>query len=140
MNAFVKNFDKSNQYINLLVYDKKLLKRQNEIWDKIKSLFKKKLDNEPMYNDKYIKMPRENERFTCLPVILIDFVTNVDKKYYPQVFLRERKYAGRKKRIRSTIKEELKLDESDSESDNEFDMYQKICDGLKQVIQFFNHY
>ena len=52
MNAFVKNFDKSNQYINLLVYDKKLLKRQNEIWDKIKSLFKKKLDNEPMYNDK----------------------------------------------------------------------------------------
>ena len=55
MNAFVKNFDKSNQYINLLVYDKKLLKRQNEIWDKIKSLFKKKLDNEPMYNDKYIK-------------------------------------------------------------------------------------
>ena len=134
MNAFVKNFDKSNQYINLLVYDKKLLKRQNEIWDKIKSLFKKKLDNEPMYNDKYIKMPRENERFTCLPVILIDFVTNVDKKYYPQVFLRERKYAGRKKRIMSTIKEELKLDESDSESDNEFDMYQKICDGLNQVI------
>ena len=55
MNAFVKNFDKSNQYINLLFYDKKLLKRQNEIWDKIKSLFKKKLDNEPMYNDKYIK-------------------------------------------------------------------------------------
>ena len=55
MNAFVKNFDKSNQHINLLVYDKKLLKRQNEIWDKIKSLFKKKLDNEPMYNDKYIK-------------------------------------------------------------------------------------
>ena len=134
MNAFVKNFDKSNQYINLLVYDKKLLKRQNEIWDKIKSLFKKKLDNEPMYNDKYIKMPRENERFTCLSVILIDFVTNVDKKYYPQVFLRERKYAGRKKRIMSTIKEELKLDESDSESDNEFDMYQKICDGLNQVI------
>ena len=134
MNAFVKNFDKSNQYINLLVYDKKLLKRQNEIWDKIKSLFKKKLDNEPMYNDKYIKMPRENERFTCLSVILIDFVTNVDKKYYPQVFLREGKYAGRKKRIRSTIKEELKLDESDSESDNEFDMYQKICDGLNQVI------
>ena len=134
MNAFVKNFDKSNQYINLLVYDKKLLKRQNEIWDKIKSLFKKKLDNEPMYNDKYIKMPRENERFTCLSVILIDFVTNVDKKYYPQVFLRERKYAGRKKRIMSTIKEELKLDESDSESDNEFDMYQKMCDGLNQVI------
>ena len=55
MNAFVKNFDKSNQHINLLVYDKKLLKRQNEIWDKIESLFKKKLDNEPMYNDKYIK-------------------------------------------------------------------------------------
>ena len=83
-----------------------------------------------MYNDKYIKMLRENERFTCLSAILIDFVTNVDKKYYPQVFLRERKYAGRKKRIMSTIKEELKLDESDSESDNEFDMYQKICDGL----------
>ena len=66
MNAFVKNFDKSNQYINLLVYDKKLLKRQNEIWDKIKSLFKKKLDNEPMYNDKYIKKKVEIGAFIII--------------------------------------------------------------------------
>ena len=44
---------------------------------------------------------------------------------------KRKKICRKKEKIRSTIKEELKLDESDSESDNEFDMYQKICDGLK---------
>ena len=49
-----------------------------------------------MYNDKYIKtkislttyfhnnkMPRENLRYTCLSVILLDSIINVDTEYYP---------------------------------------------------------
>ena len=116
MNAYVKYFDKNKQYINHLVHDKEL-KTYNEIWDKIRSLFKKEFDSEPKYKNKYIKtkislntnfynnkIPRVNERYTYLSVILLDSITNVDKKYYPQVFLRECKYAENKKKIMSTIK------------------------------------
>ena len=54
MRAYVKYFDKNNQYIKLLVHDKELLKKHNEIWDKIKSLLKKEFDSDPIYNDKTI--------------------------------------------------------------------------------------
>ena len=55
MNAYVKYFHKNSKYMNLVVNDKEILKKYNEIWDKIKNLFEKKFDSEPVYNDKYIK-------------------------------------------------------------------------------------
>ena len=59
--------------MNFIVADKKLLKEYNEIWSKIKSLFKKEFDKKPVYNNKYIaaklngtefehKILRNNER------------------------------------------------------------------------------
>ena len=56
MNVYLKKFDKSNNFMNLLVNDKKFLEKYNEIWDKTKNVFEKKFDNEPVYNDKYIKV------------------------------------------------------------------------------------
>ena len=55
MNAYVKYFDKNSKYMNILGHDKEILKKYG-IWNKIKSLFKKELDSEPVYNDKYIKI------------------------------------------------------------------------------------
>ena len=55
MNAYTKYFHKNNKYINLLVSDKKILEKYSKIWYKIKSLIKKELNSEPVYNDKYIK-------------------------------------------------------------------------------------
>ena len=46
MNAYTKY---------LLVCDELLIEKYNEIWNKIKNLFKKESDSEPVYNDKYIK-------------------------------------------------------------------------------------
>ena len=63
-------------------------------------------DSEPVYgdNDKYIKaktksygdkvnknfqgnkIPKENSSYKCLPLIMLDFVIRVSKKYYPQTF------------------------------------------------------
>ena len=64
-----------------------------------------------MYNDRYIKtkislntyfynneIPTEHEHYTCLSVISLDSMVNVDIKFYPQVFLRECKYAEKRKR------------------------------------------
>ena len=55
MNAYTKYFDKNNKYMNHLVIDEKTLKRYFKIWNKIKSLIKKELNSEPVYNDTYIK-------------------------------------------------------------------------------------
>ena len=41
--------------MNLLVYDKKLLKKYNEKWHKSSNLLIKGFDTEPVYNDKYNK-------------------------------------------------------------------------------------
>ena len=38
LTGYTKYFDNNNKYVNLLVNDKKLLKKYNEIWDKIKDL------------------------------------------------------------------------------------------------------
>ena len=43
MNVYVKYFDSNNKYMNLLVHDGELLKKCNEIWNKIKDLLKKGL-------------------------------------------------------------------------------------------------
>ena len=40
----------------------------------------------------------------------------------------------KKKKIMSQIEGDLKTNESNSESDNEFDKYQNICDGLHFLI------
>ena len=53
MNAYAEYFDKNSKDINLLVNDKDM--KYFEIWNKIKSLVEKEFNNEPVYNDKYIK-------------------------------------------------------------------------------------
>ena len=136
MNRYVKYFNDSKG-INLLIHDEELLKKCNEIWDKISNLLKKGFNSEPVYNYKYIKtkiktcnnriitnfqdnkIPKDNEYCACLSVILIDPVVNVDRKYDSQIFLQECKYAVKKKKIIHSIYTELNLDESDDRCDNE---------------------
>ena len=121
-----------------LVYDQEVLNKYNKIWDKIKDSFGKRLDSEPVYNDKYIKtkislysinfydnkMLIEKKRYICLFVILLDSIfANLHKEYYSQIFLKECKYTVKNKEIMNNINEELELDESDDEYD---DSYERI--------------
>ena len=70
MNGYVKYFN-HNKSVNLLVHNKELLKKYNEIWDKISNLLKKGFDSKPVYNDKCIKtkikiyIHRININFQC---------------------------------------------------------------------------
>ena len=69
-------------------------------------------------NFQHNKIPKDNKYCACLSVILVDSTfVNSDKKYYPQIFLEECKYAVKDRKIINTINEELKLNESDDESD-----------------------
>ena len=62
-------------------------------------------------------MPQENEYCACLSVILLDSTfVNSSKEYYPQIFLKECKYAIIDRKIVNTINEDLKLSQSDDES------------------------
>ena len=95
----------------------------DQIWGKVGSLLKKGIDSKPVYNDKYIKtkikiyndkvyknfqnnkIPKDNEYFTCLSVILLNYIlVNSGKKYYPQIFLKECKYATKTKKIIQLMK------------------------------------
>ena len=96
--------------------------------------------SEPVYddNDKYIKakiklygdkvntnfqgkkLPKENASYRCLSLIILDSVIRVNKKYYPQTLLEERKYEIKKNKMVKLIDEDLdpySPDESDNESD-----------------------
>ena len=89
-----------------------------------------------MYNDKYIKtkikiyndkvytnfqhnkIAKDNEYCACLSVILLDSTfVNSSKEYYLQIFLEKCKYAIKDRKMINTINEDLKLKESDDESD-----------------------
>ena len=112
MNAYTKYFDENSKYVNHLVEDEKILTKYFKVWNKIKSLIKKELNSEAVYNGKYIKtkikiyndrvyrnfqhnkIPKDNEYCACLSVILSDSIfVNSNKEYYPQIFLEEFKNA-----------------------------------------------
>ena len=143
MIGYVKHFD-SNEAMSFKVYDNKLLKKYNKIWEIISNLMNIEFDSEPVYvdNDKYIKtkikmyedrvntnfqgkkVPKENASYKCLSLIMLDFVIRVSKKYYPQTLLEECKYVIRKNKMENLINDDLNLsssDESDNESNNESD-------------------
>ena len=95
---------------------------------------KTKIEN---YNDRINinfqgnKIPKDNECCPCLSIILLDSVVNIDKEYYPQIILEEYKHAVKKKKIMNTINEELNLDESADESDNDKSNESDESDGDK---------
>ena len=138
MDAYAKYFDKNSKYINHLVKDEKILKQYLKIWNKTKNLIKKELNSEPVYNDKYIKtkikiyndkvytnfqhskIQKDDEYCTCLSAILLDSIfVNSNKEYYPEIFLEECKYTIKDRKIINTINEDLKLNDSEDESDDE---------------------
>ena len=123
-----------------MVKDKQLLKNYNKIWEKIKSLMRKKFDGK-LFNgnndNKYIKtriktfkntiitnfhnkkVPEEKIPYKCLSIILLYSVIKTDNKYYRQTFLEECVYKHQKqkqKQQNNYITEGLK---SDSDSNNE---------------------
>ena len=105
MSAYRKDLD-GTKYLSFLIEDDEILKKHNEISEKVENSPKKEFDSEPVYNEKYLnakiksyngkinthfhdnKVQKEGFQFICLLVILIDSVFRTSKNYYPQVFFR----------------------------------------------------
>ena len=92
----------------------------------------------PVYHEKYIKVrvrefngaiktnflgdkiPKESMHYTCIACITIDSVMKIEKKNYPQVYLKECKYKIKKTKTSKFINTELESDSgSELESDTE---------------------
>ena len=119
LTGYTKHFNNNSKYADLLVNDKKLVKKYNEVWDKIKSLYKREFDKKPLYNNEYIganmmhtefkykkvlkdkhcgkyipTKPRDGDCHAYLSTILLDSIlVNRNSKHYPQIFLRKCVYA-----------------------------------------------
>ena len=141
--GYVKHFD-SSKAMSFKVNDNKLLKKYNELWEKINNLLNIKFDSQPVYGDgeKYIKtkikmyrvrvntkfkdkkVPKENASYKWLSLIMLDSVIRANKKFYPQTLLEDCKFVTRKNKIENFINSGLNLsssDESDNDNDNESD-------------------
>ena len=139
MTGYFKKFN-ANATMSFRVNNKKLLKMYNKIWEKIEKLININFESKPVYgdNNKYIKTkikifadsivtnfhnkkgPKEKSPYKCLSIIILDSVIKTNKKYYPQTYLEECKYAQKKIKIENYIDDDLKSD-SDSHEEKESD-------------------
>ena len=121
-----RDFDET-KYMSFLIKDHELLEKYNEIWEKVKTGIKKELDNESAYNETYLKakiksyngkintnfhnnkIPKEGSQF-----ILIDSLLRTGKNYYPQVFIKENKYAVKEKKMTVYITDDIEVSSDDS--------------------------
>ena len=117
LTRYAKHFNSGDKLIHFLIADKELLKKYNEIWAKIKSLFKEEFDKKPVYDNKYTSAKVNSTKFEhrilkdnkhCnipieskngshheyLSVILLDSIliypnSYCSNKHHPQVFLKK---------------------------------------------------
>ena len=112
MTGYAKIFE-FNSTMSFKISDKELLKNFDQTWKITEKLLKITFDSKPVYGDdeKYIKtkikiysdsvitnfhnkkIPKEKAPCKCLSIIMLDSVIKANKKYYPQTFLEECKYA-----------------------------------------------
>ena len=137
MNGYIKYFDNGGKNMSLLIKNSKVWEEYEDIWHVIKNKLNVKFHNQPLHENKYLKikkreldgsiktiflgngLPKENTYYTCITCITLDSVLKMNKKNYPQVYLEECKYKVKKINTRRFINVEL---ESDLESDVEADL------------------
>ena len=65
----------------------------------------------------------KKNHYICIPAIDIDSVFKIDKKAYPQAYLKECKYKLKKGKLVSFIDSEIIDDDSDSDIDSDIDSH-----------------
>ena len=107
MSGYIKYFDNGGKNMSFKIEDKSVYLKYTEIWNKIKNSLNSKFYSQPIYDDNYIKTKVNtfssviNTLFSgneILKVICIDSVLRVDKKNYPQVYLKQCKYNIKKRK------------------------------------------
>ena len=128
MIEYIKCID-NNKTMSYKVTDNNLLRKFTEIGRRVNNLMNIEFDSETVYGDvdKYLKtkikmyedrvntnfqgkkVPKENASYDCLPLITLESVVRVNKKWYPQILLEERKYKIRKNKRENLIYDDLEV-------------------------------
>ena len=120
--AYVKSYDGGTKWMYFLIEDEELLKKHNDIWNRVSNNVKKEFDTETIYNKKFLKtkikycgdettnfhdkeIPKEGSNYRCF--------LKKDEIYYPQVLLNECSYIEKKKGI-TYISDDLEIFSDDS--------------------------
>ena len=144
MTGYLNIFEDATRKMYFFTDNNEFLERYTKIWEKISDLIDKKIDSDPVYNNKYInaklrsynndiitnfhdienknnKLPEKNKAYKCMSLISLDSIVKINKKCYPQTLLQECVYKLINRKVENIITN-INLDsssESDSESDYE---------------------
>ena len=125
MSGYIKYVDNGWKNMSFLIEDDSILVKYNDIWNKIKNRLNMKFHSKPDYNEKYLRtkvktyngvvntifqinrIPKERILYTCMAVTCIGPFMKMNKKNYPQVYLKECRYEIKKKMLAKFIDVEL---------------------------------
>ena len=134
MSGCIRYFVDGGKNMSSKTEDESVYQKYNEIWDKVKKALNTRSHNQPVYDGKYIKakvrtfdgvisilfsdnkIPKEGNHYICIAAICVDSVLKKDKKNYPQVYLEQRNYRIKKRKMVDFIDAEVDLS-SDSLDD-----------------------
>ena len=130
MDGYIKYFDDGGKNMSFVTDDEKIYKKYNEIWEVIRNLLKIDFTVNPVRDDIYLvaklkifnginrttftnnAIPIEKDHYICIPVIDIDSVLKINKKAYPQAYLKQCKDKLKKRKIVNYIDDEI-IDDND---------------------------
>ena len=136
MDGYIKYFENGGKNISFMI-DDKVWDKYDKIWNVIKVKLGIKYHSEPVYEYKYLRVkvrefddiiktnflgndvPNKNMHYTFIACITMDFVMRMDKRYFPQVYLKECKYKIKRIQMPRFTNAELKSDSSDSDLEAE---------------------
>ena len=75
------------------------------------------------------KVSKQNDSYRCLSLIMLDSIEKVNKNYYPQTLLEERKYEIKRTKIENLINDDFKKRLSDKFDDDCND--EIVCENKK---------
>ena len=75
------------------------------------------------------KVSKQNDSYRCLSLIMLDSIEKVNKSYYPQTLLEERKYEIKRTKIENLINDDFKKRLSDKFDDDCND--EIVCENKK---------
>ena len=102
--------------MSFVTNDKEVYKKYNEMWEVVRKILKLEFTVSPVRDDKYIiaklkifknvsmitftnnVISEENTHYTCISAIDIDSVLKIDKKAFPEAYLKQCKNKLKKKK------------------------------------------
>ena len=138
MNRYIKYFDDGGKNMSFVTDDEEIYEKYNKIWEVIKKLLKADFTVGPARDDKYLMaklkifdrinrtifnnnnaIPIERNHYICIPAIDIDSILKIDKKVYPQAYLKQCKYKLKKRKHVNFIDDEIIDDDTDDSFDSD---------------------